>query len=488
MKNILTIIIDGFGLRNSSSGNAIKLANMPTFINLWNKYPHCQLLASEEAVGLLKEEAGSGEVGHLTIGAGRKIKQRNSRIKDFFESSLEDSSSLEDLVSYATTFQKNVHIISDCNKKTSSNLKKLITKLNKENVQNICLHAITTNKNSYSYLNELKTILEDLKIGTIATVCGSFYAKSNKWEQSKIYVDALTISKGAKINNLATAINYCYQRGLFDTYIPPLILDESKRINDGDIVLFLDYEPNSLDKITKALLDPAFDIYPVTKLPTIRPYTLFENEQSKNTKYFLANKKVTNTLGVYFSQLGLSQARIAEEIKARDVSYYFDGNQKLTLPLCDNYIIPSIKHKNLEDNPEMRAIELTKTCLECIEKDYDFILLNYANPDVIGHTKNIPATIKALETVDICLKKVVDTALENFYTVIILSDHGNCENIDNNPEKKYNTHTLSPVPFIITDKNVQLKNGDLTNVAPTILKYMDIAIPKEMQATDTLFK
>ena len=184
--------------------------------------------------------------------------------------------------------------------------------------------------------------------------------------------------------------------------------------------------------------------------------------------------------------MGLSQARIAETEKYAHVTYFFDGGKELSLEKCDRYLVPSPKVATYDTKPQMSCYEVTKKCVECLENDYDFILMNYANPDMVGHTGNLEATVKALENIDKCLGMVLNTAFDNFYTVVLLSDHGNCDYMLDENDNPVTTHSLYPVPFIITDKKLKLRNGDLTSVAPTILRYMDIAIPKEMKGTKNL--
>lgn len=218
-------------------------------------------------------------------------------------------------------------------------------------------------------------------------------------------------------------------------------------------------------------------------------YTFFNVAKNLKTNSFLETNVIHNPLGIYLSKLGLTQARIAETEKYAHVTFFFDGTYNGQIEGCSKYLLPSPNVATYDLKPQMSAVEVTKKAIQCLEKDIDFILVNYANPDMVGHTGNFEATVKAIMAVDVCLTKLVEEAENNFYKVIILADHGNADIMLDENNNKVTTHTLSKVPFIITDENVELKeSGDLTNVAPTILEYMDIAKPEEMKETPSLFK
>ena len=498
MKKVLTIVLDGFGLRKNLTGNAVKLANMPTFRRLWNDYPHCQLLASEEAVGLEKGQMGNSEVGHMTIGAGRLIKQNFMQINDLFKSGdIYQNSTFQDLVKYAKDSKKPIHLMGlTSDGKIHSHIRfieMMIEALHKENISNVYLHAITDGRDtsptvSYKYLKEVDDLLRKYNMGYLVSVCGRYYAmdRDKKWERTKIYSQLVTENVGSKVNDLKEAIEFCYQKNVTDEFLPPMIVNSGKTICDGDILLWLNYRPDRAKQILTVLTDNSFNEYPTTHFNNLHCYTFYPIEEAKNSRHFLEMPDVQNSLGVYLSTLGLSQARIAETEKYAHVTYFFDGGKELKLDKCDRFLIPSPKVATYDLKPSMSALEVTARCLDCLDKDYDFIFMNFANPDMVGHTGNLKAVISALETIDGCLEKIMVAAKENYYTVIILSDHGNCDEMIDDDGNICTTHSLYPVPFIITDKKVKLENGNLTQVAPTILKYMDIALPKEMKDTKPL--
>ena len=257
--------------------------------------------------------------------------------------------------------------------------------------------------------------------------------------------------------------------------------DDKSLIKDGDVLIWLNYRADRAKQILRQFTSEYFS--------NLQLYSFFEVDGSIPTNQFIENQVVTNSLGIYLSKLGLTQARIAESEKFAHVTYFFDGGFDQKLPKCNVFHIPSPNVATYDMMPQMSAVDITKKCLECMEQDYDFILMNFANPDMVGHTGNFDAAVKACIAVDVCLDKIMEVAEENFYKVIILADHGNADIMFDELGNKVTTHTLSKVPFIITDKNVLLKSeGDLTMVAPTILEYMDIAIPSEMKNTEILLK
>ena len=499
MKKVLTIIIDGFGLRKAVHGNAVKLAKMPNFKKLWNEYPHSQLLASERAVGLEKGQMGNSEVGHTTIGAGRLIKQNFMEITDWFSKKeiLKNENFLK-MVEYAKENDKPIHmlgLLSDGG--IHSHIKFnmwMLDYLHQMGIEKVYVHAITDGRDtgtmtSGSYIDEVNAKLKEYGYNEVASVCGRYYAmdRDKKWDRTKLYSDMLTMGTGAKVKNLKESINFCYQKNVTDEFLPPIIMEGTPKINDGDVVLWMNYRPDRAKQILQVLTDNNFKEYETIKYKDLQVFTIYPIEEAKKSYHFLDTPDIENSFGVYLAQLGLSQARIAETEKYAHVTYFFDGGKEYKLDKCDRYLVPSPKVATYDLKPEMSCKEVTKKCLECLDKDYDFILVNFANPDMVGHTGNLDATIEALEVIDYCLGSIVSKAKENDYTLFIMADHGNCDYMLDDNDNVITTHSLYPVPFIVTDMSVKLKNGDLTMVAPTILKYMDIACPPEMKNTDILF-
>lgn len=501
MKKVIMVILDGFGLNDFENGNAIKAANMETFNNLFKEYPHSVLQASGEYVGLPDDQFGNSEVGHLTIGAGRRIKQDLLKANELLGSpSIEQNDKLIELVNHTINNNSTLHLcglVSDGRVHSDIKyMKNILGHLKNMGVKKVKFHAITDGRDtkvdsSIGYLTELENVMKALNIGKISTVCGRYYAmdRDNKWERTKVYTDLLLKGVGIKIRTFKTGIEACYKKNLTDEFLPPLILDEDATIKNNDAFLWLNFRGDRSRQILTVLKNEDFQEYKVKKIDNLKILAITDVPGAKltNKEYLIENEEIYS-LGVYLSDLGLRQARIAETEKFAHVTYFFNGGGKVKIKGCDNFLIPSKKVKTYDLTPNMSALEVTEQVLKCLEKDYDFILVNFANPDMLGHTGVIDATVNGLKTIDECLSRIVEAVDNNFYKLIITADHGNCDEMIRKDGSISTTHSIYPVPFILRDKHVSLKHkGDLTEIAPTILKYMDIAIPSEMKDTKTLF-
>lgn len=501
MKKVIMVILDGFGLNDLENGNAIKDANMETFNNLFKEYPHSVLQASGEYVGLPDDQFGNSEVGHLTIGAGRRIKQDLLKANELLGSpSIEQNDKLIELVNHTINNNSTLHLcglVSDGRVHSDIKyMKNILGHLKNMGVKKVKFHAITDGRDtkvdsSIGYLTELENVMKALNIGKISTVCGRYYAmdRDNKWERTKVYTDLLLKGVGIKIRTFKTGIEACYKKNLTDEFLPPLILDEDATIKNNDAFLWLNFRGDRSRQILTVLKNEDFQEYKVKKIDNLKILAITDVPGAKltNKEYLIENEEIYS-LGVYLSDLGLRQARIAETEKFAHVTYFFNGGGKVKIKGCDNFLIPSKKVKTYDLTPNMSALEVTEQVLKCLEKDYDFILVNFANPDMLGHTGVIDATVNGLKTIDECLSRIVEAVDNNFYKLIITADHGNCDEMIRKDGSISTTHSIYPVPFILRDKHVSLKHkGDLTEIAPTILKYMDIAIPSEMKDTKTLF-
>ena len=501
MKKVIMVILDGFGLNDLENGNAIKDANMETFNNLFKEYPHSVLQASGEYVGLPDDQFGNSEVGHLTIGAGRKIKQDLLKANELLGSqSIEQNDKLIELINHTINNDSTLHLcglVSDGRVHSDIKyMKNILGHLKNMGVKKVKFHAITDGRDtkvdsSIGYLTELENVMKSLNIGKISTVCGRYYAmdRDNKWERTKVYTDLLLKGVGIKIRTFKTGIEACYKKNLTDEFLPPLILDEDATIKNNDAFLWLNFRGDRSRQILTVLKNEDFQEYKVKKIDNLKVLAITDVPGAKltNKEYLIENEEIYS-LGVYLSDLGLRQARIAETEKFAHVTYFFNGGGKVKIKGCDNFLIPSKKVKTYDLTPNMSALEVTEQVLKCLEKDYDFILVNFANPDMLGHTGVIDATVNGLKTIDECLSRIVEAVDNNFYKLIITADHGNCDEMIRKDGSISTTHSIYPVPFILRDKHVSLKHkGDLTEIAPTILKYMDIAIPSEMKDTKTLF-
>lgn len=500
MKKVILIILDGFGVRSEVSGNAIANADMPNYKYLLDNYPHSELQASGTYVGLSKDQMGNSEIGHLSIGAGRLIKQNIAQINDMFiNREIDDNKTYLNMINYCSDNNKPLHImclLSDGG--IHSHIKftlNMIEKLHNDKINNVYVHAITDGRDTdihsaLKYINEVNDKLTKYKMGKVVSVCGRYYAmdRDKKWDRTKYYSDMVTLGRGVQTTNLEETINICYSKNVTDEFLPPLLLDKDHIIKDGDALLWFNYRPDRAKQILTVLTDEEFMEYPHKQLPNLKVYTIYKIDEAKNSEHLLDHIDVINPLGEYLSSLNLTQARVAETEKYAHVTYFFDGGRELKLPGCDRFLIPSPKVSTYDLKPEMSSKGITKQVIKCLNDNYDFILVNFANPDMVGHTGNYEATIKALEAVDNSLGTIMEYAKENFYTIFLTADHGNADFMFDDNGNKITTHSTNPVPFIVCDKKVKLNNGSITQIAPTILKYMDIKIPKEMKDSKVLFE
>ncbi len=498
MKKILTIILDGFGYREEEEGNAIKAARMKNYENIWNNYPHTTIYASEEPIGLRTGQFGNSEIGHSTIGAGRIVKQNESLVDELLDNA-DDNLTFQMLIDYTRSNpDKSVHLMGLCSDglvhSDMNHFIKLYNRLVDNGVHNIYFHLITdgrdTGTNSaYNYIKKIEDEINEREVGSIASLCGRYYAmdRDKKWDRTQLYYDLVTKARGFEFNTSKEALDASYSENITDEFVKPIIIDKNGVIKDDDSVIWINYRADRSKQIVSTLTDVNFSEFKTINYNNLNVYTFFPLDKTIKTKNFLPLNQVENPLGVYLSNLGLSQARVAETEKFAHVTYFFDGSNNSKLEKCDKFLIPSPKVATYDLKPEMSAVEVTKKTIDCMQKDYDFILVNFANPDMVGHTGNWNAAVKACITIDICLGKLLEVAEDNFYKIVILADHGNADIMFDENKVPVTTHTLSKVPFIILDNKVKLADdGSLINVAPTILEYMDIAVPKEMADTPSL--
>lgn len=500
MKKVLTIIFDGFGYREEEEGNAIKAARMKNYEHLWNTYPHTTIYASEEPIGLKQGQFGNSEIGHTTIGAGRMVKQNEALVDQFFDE-IDDNLTYQMLIDYTRSNpDQAVHLMGLCSDGlVHSNIEhfmKFYTHLVNNGVRNIYFHLITDGRDtpvdsSYQYIKKIEELIKENEIGSIASICGRYYAmdRDKNWERTQDYYNLITKGNGRSYPSIEEAILSSYRQKVTDEFIKPIIVDPKGTIKENDSVIWINFRSDRSKQIVDSLTNAEFNDFPTIKYNNLNVYTFFPLDKQIKSKNFLSTNIVENPLGIYLSNLGLTQARVAETEKYAHVTYFFDGAYNGKIDKCDKYLIPSPDVATYDLKPEMSAVEVTKKVIDCMQKDYDFILVNFANPDMVGHTGNWNAAVKACITVDVCLGKILEVADENFYKIILLADHGNADIMFDENKVPVTTHTLSKVPFIIVDNKVKLKNdGSLINVAPTILEYMDISVPKEMADTPSLIE
>ena len=498
MKKILTIILDGFGMKEDVYGNAIKNAGMTNFINIWNKYPHCLLKNNEEYVGLPKDQCSSTELGHKIIGAGTIVDNRITKVNELLENErLKYNSKYNELIYKLRNEAKNLHIVmllSDGGVSSHINHLKLFLKelINSNITNNIYLHLISDGRDSdkfsiQKYLNQIEPYLNEQV--RISTLCGRYYAldDTNDYKRTKYYYELLFEGKAVDSPDLSKVIKMCYAKKMSDEYILPLKTADYKSIEENDILLLLNFSKYNQLQLLESINKKDFNEFPTRNIK-VNVYSLFEIDKTLNKNYFLEMHPNNHTLCEYLSKLGITQARIYESIKKNSMRYFLDGEKNIEVENCDYIEIETLKVDSFDVKPEMNSLAVSKATIKYMERDTDFIIVNFANPDEIGHTGNYQATINGLQAIDVCLGKILEVAEENFYKIIIVGSHAKADTIIDRNNNIVTKNTLSPVPFIIMDKKVKLYNGDLTMVAPTILKYMEISIPKEMKETRTLFE
>lgn len=497
MKKILTIILDGFGYSENEKGNAVLEAKCKNFHNLFNNYPHSILDASGPNVGLLENEFGNSEIGHTLIGAGRNVKQNQELVTDFLDNTYKESEVFSQLL---VDTSKTFHLIGLCSDgKVHSNINhfiKLYDQLVDSGVNKIYFHLITDGRDTdemaaQKYVALIQNKIKERNVGSVATICGRFYAmdRDKNYDRTKTYHNLIVKGIGIGSLNIKESIQNSYNKNITDEFIKPIVADIDGKIKDGDVIIWMNYRNDRSKQIIDSLINTKFSGFPVNIFPNLKLYTFMKVDSKFKNDYFFEKPSINNSLGVYLADLNLSQARISETEKIAHVSYFFDGGFDGKIDNCTKYEIPSPDVKTYDLKPEMSAVEVTKKVVKAMDDDTDFILVNYANPDMVGHTGDMDATVKACMAVDICLGKLLEYADDHFYKVILLADHGNADqmfNLDGTPCK---THSMAKVPFVIKDSCIELvESGTLINVAPTILDYMDIARPKEMVETQSLLK
>lgn len=493
MKPVLLCILDGVGIREEEHGNALKMAKTPTFDLLWNSYPHCLLDASEESVGLPSGQMGNSEVGHSNIGAGRIIYQPQQLIneeiknKKFFQ-----NKNILEVIEHTKKNKSKLHILgllSDGGIHSHiDHLMNLIDMVKNNGIEQIYFHVFLDGRDTapnvaLTYLNKLEEKIKEVNMGVISTISGRYYAmdRDNRWERVKKAYDAIVYGEGINNSNYEEEIKKSYEKEVYDEFIEPIVVNKEGLINDNDGLIVFNYRPDRLRELFYSLTNKEFKEFNNKKLKNIKLVTMFPVSNDVVCKNAYQKQELENTLGTYLSNQGLTQLRIAETEKYAHVTYFFDGGKELELKGKKQILIPSPKVDTYDLKPEMSAYEITDKLLEEIDNDtYDFIVLNFANGDMVGHTGNLKATIQALEDLDKCLGRIFDKIKEKKGTLIVTADHGNSDYMLDENDNPVTTHSMSKVPFIIAKSKYKLHDGKLADIAPTILKLMNLKIPKEM--------
>lgn len=498
-KKCILVIMDGWGHGAIKNSDVIQHAEVPFVTSLYTKYPNSSLVTCGELVGLPEGQMGNSEVGHLNLGAGRIVYQELQRINVAIRSGeFQSNATLLAAIQYAKKNNKKLHLmglVSDGGVHSHTHhLKALIDLCAKEEVQQVFIHAFTDGRDTdpKSGLGFITDLEEHLKRSTakIATVIGRYYAmdRDKRWERIKLAYDALVQGIGTNAISASAAVQKGYEENITDEFIKPIIIvDQDQqplaKIEAGDAVVCFNFRTDRCREITEVLTQKDFQEYGMQKL-ALEYTTITEYDSTfKHVHVIFKNDNLTHTLGEVLEQQGKKQIRIAETEKYPHVTFFFSGGRELPFEGETRIMAASPKVATYDLQPEMSADELTEKIIpEIKNRTADFICLNYANADMVGHTGIWEAAKKAVETVDRCVKQVVEAALESGYTVFLTADHGNADFMINADGSPNTAHTLNPVPLFVIDKdwNGPLQSGKLGDIAPTILHFMGIPIPAEM--------
>ena len=503
-KKVLLMILDGWGNSPDPKVSAIDNAKIPFIDSLYQKYPFAQLRTDGLNVGLPDGQMGNSEVGHMNLGAGRIVYQDLAKINLAVQNNtFVQEQVLIDAFNYAKEHNKPVHflgLLSDGGVHShTAHLRGLIDATENFGLQKVYIHAFTDGrdvdpKSGKKYLIELQEYLTNKSV-QIASVIGRYYAmdRDNRWERIKLAYDLLVNGNGQKTTDLVQSINQSYTDGITDEFLMPLIcVDENENpiatIKENDVVVFFNFRTDRGRELTAALSQTDFHEQNMHKLNLYYVTMTNYDETYQNVKVVYNKDNITETLGEVLEKAGKTQIRIAETEKYPHVTFFFSGGREVPFEGETRILRNSPKVATYDLQPEMSAFELKDALVAELQKgDVDFVCLNFANGDMVGHTGDMQAAIKACEAVDVCVKEVVETALSKDYVTIIIADHGNCETMIN-PDGSPNTaHTTNPVPIImVANEQIKIKDGVLGDVAPTILQLMEIEKPAVMTGSSLL--
>lgn len=496
-KKVLLLILDGWGITQDPAVSAIAQANTPYIDSLYNKYPNAQLITHGMNVGLPDGQMGNSEVGHMNLGAGRIVYQDLAKINLAVKNNtLKDEPVLNEAFNYALQNHKKVHFIGLVSNggvhSHINHLKGLLTAAHQKGLNDIFVHAFTDGrdvdpKSGAGHIEDLQNHLKTTN-AKLASIIGRYFAmdRDKRWERVKKAYDLLVFGKGKKSTNALESIQQSYSENITDEFLEPIVLTENEKpiatIDKDDVVLFFNFRTDRGRQLTEALTQEDFPDFSMKKIP-LKFVTMTNYDESfRNIEVIYNKENIQETLGEVLEKNKKTQIRIAETEKYPHVTFFFSGGREEPFEGEKRILCPSPKVATYDLQPEMSAYEIRdKIIPEINSKSADFICLNFANPDMVGHTGVFDAAVKACETVDNCSRGIIEAALANDYTTVVLADHGNSEKMRNEDGSPNTAHTINPVPVIIVDKNItHVKNGILGDIAPTILHLMGITKPESM--------
>ena len=511
-KLTVLMILDGFGLNDKTEGNAVKLAKTPNLDRIFSEYPFVKGYASGLAVGLPDGQMGNSEVGHLNMGAGRIIYQNLTKITksiedgDFFK-----NPALLDAVENCKKNNSALHLFGLLSTGgVHSHLTHVfaLLKLAKDNgLEKVYLHAFLDGRDTpptsgKGFLDEVEAKMKEIGVGKVATISGRYYAmdRDKNWDRLEKAYNAIVAGEGNKAASADECMDKSYAEGVNDEFVVPTVIEENgapvATVNENDSIIFFNFRPDRARQITRSFCDKDFDGFKRVKGFLPLKFVCFTDydETIENKEVAFRDEAIVNTLGEYISKQGLKQLRIAETEKYAHVTFFFNGGVEEPNPGEERILVPSPKDVPTYDlKPEMSALGVTDKLVDAIEnKKADLIIINYANPDMVGHTGVIPAAVKAIETIDSCVERVVEALLKVDGQMFICADHGNSDQlIDYATGKPFTAHTTNPVPFVLVNCHKAeglMEDGKLCDIAPTLLDMMDLPQPKEMTGHSLLIK
>ena len=497
------IIMDGFGMSGGTVGNAVRAAQTPRLDQFFQEFAHTELSASGLDVGLPDGQMGNSEVGHTNIGAGRVVFQDLPRITksiadgDFFQNPAYNHAM--DACKEKGTSLHLMGLLSDGGVHSHiQHLFALLKMAKDKGLEKVYIHAFLDGRDvsptsGADFVAQTVEKCRELGVGKIATVMGRYYAmdRDKRWDRVEQAYDAMVYGESAAFNPVpVAAVKDSYAAGITDEFVEPVVCDQDGTISDNDSVIFFNYRPDRAREITRTLVDPDFDGFTRQFFPVTFVCNTEYDATMPNVEVAFPRNTVRNGLGEYLSQMGMTQLRSAETEKYAHVTFFFNGGSETVFPGEDRCLVASPKVATYDLQPEMSAYEVCDKCVERIESGaYDVIILNFANCDMVGHTGVFDAAVKAVETVDECVGRVVDTTLKMGGIAMITADHGNAEQMEEADGSPMTAHTTNPVPFILCGAGTELRSGGrLADIAPTILDVMGLACPEEMDGKTLIVK
>lgn len=501
---VTLIIMDGWGLNPRKDYNAIALAHTPYFDYIWNNWPSATLEASGKAVGLPPGQMGNSEVGHMNLGAGRIVPQDLTYINNLIETGeFEKNPALNNAIQHALTNNSNLHLIgllSDGGVHShQEHLYALLRLAKSKNLERVFIHALldgrdTPPRSGAAYLEQLQSQIERIGCGRIASVAGRYYSmdRDKRWDRTKLGYDAIVLGRGKQARGAVEAVQASYAEEVGDEFVVPVVLvDEQNRpvatLQDHDAVIFFNFRADRARQMTQALTEPGFEGFEREggMRANLKMTTFMHYYDNQKPAYAFAVPEPTNGLAETLSQLGKKQFHCAETEKYAHVTYFFNGGREEPFPGEERVLVPSPKVATYDLKPEMSAPEIAEAVVKAVKSNqYDFVLVNFANPDMVGHTGFLDKAIIAAETVDECVRRVVEATVSAGGVALVTADHGNSDQmLDYDTGKPHTAHTTNLVPFIYVAQQKpawRFANGVLGNVAPTILELMGIQQPPEM--------